>query len=417
MMSEPEPMAEPVVISSTAWPAVEISPRAAKKIAAGVLWVYSNEVERRDEPPTAAYLCRFMRNGRAVAAGYFNTHSLIAGRVLTVGDAPDLEGLLTRRLREAFARRAPGDGGAVRLVFSEADLLPGLVLDFYPPDAVLQSGTAGMDLLLPIIEGCVPPLIEETFGHKLQGLVLRCDAGVRRREAVDMFSRVSFGNRERLTQATVTEHGVRVIADLLGGQKTGFFLDQRDNRLFLGNRVRQMPGARVLDLFCYSGGWGLRALREGAGHVTFVDQSREAMHLLEKGLTANAFPPEAAESVRADVFEFLARDQTLYDVVVADPPAFVKSRKNLAQAIKAYQKLNRLAWRRVRPGGLLITCSCSHHLAEGEFLHLLAAALAREPGLAQIVHRSGQAEDHPALLSMPETAYLKCVGLLKMKPE
>jgi 23S rRNA (cytosine1962-C5)-methyltransferase len=104
-------------------------------------------------------------------------------------------------------------------------------------------------------------------------------------------------------------------------------------------------------------------------------------------------------------------------VVVADPPAFVKSRKNLAQAIKAYQKLNRLAWRRVRPGGLLITCSCSHHLAEGDFLSLLAAAVAREEGLAQIVHRGGQAADHPALLSMPETAYLKCVGLLKMKPE
>ena len=410
-------MAEPVATSSTAWPAVEISPRAAKKIAAGVLWVYSNEVERREEPPAAAFLCRFMRNGRAVAAGYFNKHSLIAGRVLAVGEAPDLEGLLTRRLREAFARRAPGGGGAARLVFSEADLLPGLVLDFYPPDAVLQSSTAGMDLLLPILEGCVPQLIEETFGSKLQGLVLRCDAGVRRLEAVDMFSRVCFGDRERLTQATVTEAGVRVVADLLGGQKTGFFLDQRDNRLFLGNRVRQMPGARVLDLFCYSGGWGLRALREGARHVTFVDQSREAMHLLEKGLAANAFPPEAAESVRADVFEFLARDLALYDVVVADPPAFVKSRKNLAQAIKAYQKLNRLAWRRVRPGGLLITCSCSHHLAEGEFLNLLAAVVAREQGLAQIVHRGGQAADHPALLSMPETAYLKCVGLRKMKPE
>ena len=416
MMSEQEPMAEPVEPSSAAWPAVEISPRAAKKVASGVLWIYSNEVESRDEQPAAAYLCRFMRNGRAVAAGYFNKHSLIAGRVLAFGDVPDLERLLTRRLREAFARRAPGvAGGAARLVFSEADLLPGLVLDFYPPDAVLQSGTAGMDLLLPILEGCVPHLIEEVFGQKLQGLVLRCDGGVRRLETADMFSRVCFGDRERLAQTTVEEHGVRMVADLVGGQKTGFFLDQRDNRLFLGSRVRQMPGARVLDLFCYSGGWGLRALREGAGHVTFVDQNREAMHLLEKGLAANAVPPEAAKPVRADVFEFLARDQALYDVVVADPPAFVKSRKNLAQAIKAYQKLNRLAWRRVRPGGLLITCSCSHHLAEGDFLNLLAAAVAREEGLAQIVYRGGQATDHPALLSMPETAYLKCVGLLKMQ--
>ncbi len=396
-------------------PEVGISSRAARRIDSGVLWVFSNEVEHRGEDLPAAHLCRFMHGGRVVASGYFNRYSLIAGRVLARGAEPDVEALVVKRLQDAFLRRRRMvSGGALRLVFSEADLLPGLVVDTYPPYAVVQSNTAGMDLLVPMLLERLPGMVEEVFGTRVQGLVLRCDAGVRRLEAVDMFTRICFGDPQRLAAASLEEDGVRYVADLTGGQKTGFFLDQRENRRFLASQVCKLAGARILDLCCYSGGWGLRALQAGAAHVTFVDQSREALELLQQGLAANHVAPGRAAVVQRDVFDFLAADPARYDVVVADPPAFVKSRRNLAQAARAYQKLNRLAWQRLTPGGLLLTCSCSHHVSPTDFVTVLAAAVAKEGGLAQVIYRGGQAEDHPLLLSMPETGYLKCVGLRRI---
>jgi 23S rRNA (cytosine1962-C5)-methyltransferase len=271
-----------------------------------------------------------------------------------------------------------------------------------------------MDIMLPLLEEILAGILAEALGVSLQGVVLRCDAGIRQLEAVESFNRVAFGEPAAMSRAEVQENGVRYAADLVAGQKTGFFLDQRDNRLHFGSLVRETGGGRLLDLFCYTGGWGLRGLHEGAQHATFVDQSREALQLVERGLAANRIPAEKATLHGEDVFDFLARDATLYDAVVADPPAFVKSRKNLPKALKAYQKLNRLAWRRLRPGGILFACSCSHHIAESDFLGLLAAAVEKEGGLAHVIYRGGQAQDHPVLLSMPETAYLKCVGLRKV---
>lgn len=402
--------------SLAALPAVVVSTRAARRLQGGFMWVYSNEIEGRDERSEPAYWCRFVHARRTVATGYFNRHSLIAGRAVARGDVGDLERLLESRLVSAFARRQPLEPRqSARLVFSEADLLPGLVIDFFPPDAVLQSTTAGMDLMLPVLTERVPALIERAFQVTLRGLVLRCDAAVRRLEAVGTFRKIVCGDPAVLTQAEVNEDGVRYAADLVGGQKTGFFLDQRANRLHFGALVRDIPSARVLDLFCYSGGWGLRALKAGAAHVTFVDESRDALNLVEKGLAANGFAAERSDLHCGEVFDFLARAPDSYEAVVADPPAFVKSRKNLPQAVKAYQKLSRMAWRRLRPGGVLFACSCSHHLSESDFLNLLAEAVAKEHGLAQLIYRGGSAQDHPMLLSMPETSYLKCLGIRKLE--
>jgi 23S rRNA (cytosine1962-C5)-methyltransferase len=396
-------------------PAIEITSRAARRLAGGYLWVFSNEIVSREDLPQTACWCRFARNGNTVAVGYFNRHSLIAGRALAYGEKSDIQQLMIERLRQAFARRRPfAMGQAVRLVFSEADLLPGLVVDYYPPYAVIQSNTAGMDLMLPLLEEIAAEVLEEVLETKIEGLVVRGDSAVRQLEGIASFTRVSFGDRDAMARAQIQENGVCYAADLMAGQKTGFFLDQRDNRLQLDAWVREMGGGRVLDLFCCSGGWGLRALHAGAQHVTFIDQSRDALHLVERGLHANRIPAEKAALHGGDVFAFLGSDAGIYDVVVADPPAFVKSRKNLSKAVKAYQKLNRLAWRRLRPGGILFTCSCSHHLAESDFLGLLAAAVEKEGGLAHIIYRGGQAKDHPVLLSMPETAYLKCIGLRKL---
>jgi 23S rRNA (cytosine1962-C5)-methyltransferase len=399
-----------------ALPAVVVSSRAARRLTGGFMWVYSNEIEGRDERPEAAYWCRFVHARRTVATGYFNRHSLIAGRAVAQGQVGDLNRLLEDRLLIAFARRQPlANEQSARLVFSEADLLPGLVIDFFPPDAVMQSNTAGMDLMLPVLIERAPALIERVFQVPLRGLVLRCDSAGRRLEAVDSFRKIVCGDPAVLANVEVREEGVRYAADLVAGQKTGFFLDQRANRLHFGSLVREMPACRVLDLFCYSGGWGLRALKAGATHVTFVDESRDALDLVEKGLAANGIAPERADLHRGDVFEFLARQQDLYDAVVADPPAFARSRKNLPQAIKAYHKLSRMAWRRLRPSGVLFSCSCSHHLAEGDFLNLLAEAVAKEHGRAHLIYRGGSAPDHPVLLSMPETDYLKCLGIRKLE--
>jgi 23S rRNA (cytosine1962-C5)-methyltransferase len=397
-------------------PEVEISWRAARRISGGYLWIYSNEIPAAPELPEPAAWCRFTQNRRVVATGYYNRHSLIAGRVVGLGAAEDPQELIRARLREAFGRRLvrSAGGAPMRLVFAEADLLPGLVVDLYPPYAVVQSSTAGMDLMLSVLETRVPEAYAEVFGMALEGMVLRGDSGARRLEGLEVFRRVSFGDPALLAEVVVAEDGVRYVADLVSGQKTGFFLDQRENRRFLGNWMRESAGADVLDLYCYSGGWGLRALVEGAGRVTFVDQSREAFALLEKGVDASGLPRTRADLVQADVFEFLLEAESRYDAVVADPPAFVKSRKNLPQALKAYRKLNRLAWRRLRPGGVLFSCSCSHLLAEADFTALLAEAVAREGGPAQVVYRGRQPVDHPVLLSMPETAYLKCVGLRKL---
>jgi 23S rRNA (cytosine1962-C5)-methyltransferase len=400
---------------SSTLPAIEITARAARRLAGGYLWVFSNEIVPREDLPQTASWCRFARNGNTVAVGYFNRHSLIAGRALAYGEKSDIQQLMIARLQQAFARRRPfAMGQAVRLVYSEADLLPGLVIDYYPPYAVIQSNTAGMDLMLPLLEEITAEVLEEVLETKIEGLVVRGDSAVRQLEGITAFTRVAFGNRDAMSQAQIQESGVFYAADLVSGQKTGFFLDQRDNRLRLGAWVQDMGGGRVLDLFCCSGGWGLRALHAGAQLVTFVDQSRDALQLVQSGLHANRVPAEKVVLQVEDVFEFLGREKAIYDVVVVDPPAFVKSRKNLAKAVKAYQKLNRLAWRRLRPGGLLFTCSCSHHLAESDFLNLLAAAVEKEGGWAHIIHRGGQAMDHPVLLSMPETAYLKCVGLRKL---
>lgn len=400
------------------WPEVEITPRAAKRLAGGHLWVFANEVTAAGDRERFAFWCRFRSAGRPVGWGCYNRHSLIAGRLFALGAREDrLDGLLEKRLAAAIDRRLPlPPGRAARLVFSEADFLPGLVVDFYPPHAVVQSHTAGIDLVLPLLEEILPAALRRAFGAPPAGLLVRADAPVRELEAVERFTRVAFGEREALRAAWVEEEGVRFAADLLEGQKTGFFLDQRENRLRFEEAVRRSaPGARVLDLFSYSGAWGIRALRAGAGRVVFVEESREALELLERSLAANGLPRERAALCREDVFAFLARDAGRYDFVVSDPPAFAKSKKALPQALRAYLKLNRLAWRRLKPGGLLFASSCSRLVSEAEFLGMLAAAVSREGGRAHLAFRGMQSPDHPVLLSMPETAYLKCFALRKLE--
>lgn len=394
---------------------IVISDRAAKNIAAGNLWIFSNEI--RSKPPTLkkGTWCHFQTDGRTVGFGYFNDHSLIAGRVVSTLAPLNIPTLLRQKIEASFQRRLSESVlDSARLIFSEADFLPGLVLDCFSGVLVLQSNTAGIDAILSLLDEIVPAAYENVFGKKAKAFVVRGNASVRALEGVPDFSRVVFGKESELIAGSFVQDGVSYAANFMEGQKTGFFLDQRDNRHFLSSWLEGRPHSTVLDLFSYSGGWGLTALKGGAKNVTFVDESAPALSLVKNGVKLNSFGESMARMVESDVFDFLETEPAEFDVIVADPPAFVKSKKNLPQALRAYEKLNRWAWRKLKSGGLLLTCSCSYHLGEGDFLQLLSAAVAKEGGLAHVVFRGGQAADHPILLSMPETRYLKCIGLKKL---
>lgn len=395
-------------------PRVRVSRRAAVQVARGYAWIFANETDVSNVPEQRGAWCRFECEGRYVGMGYFNKHSLIAGRVVTIDERTDTEAILRERLTDAFARRkALVRRGCARLVFSESDQLPGLVVDWYGGVTVVQSNTAGMDTVLPIVERLIPAIHQEVLGSPLTALIVRGDSSVRQLEGVADFTRVVVGSESALRSGSFSEDGTMFAADFVRGQKTGFFLDQKDNRAHFDAMVGTRKIRSVLDLCCFSGGWGLRALRAGAEHVRFLDQSTEALALVRRGLELNSLAATRADLVERDVFAHLDADTMLYDAVIADPPAFVKSRKAVPQAIKGYEKLYRLAWRRVRPGGVLVACSCSYHLTEENFLELLASAVAKEHGAGCIVHRGFQCEDHPVLLAMPETRYLKCVVVEK----
>jgi 23S rRNA (cytosine1962-C5)-methyltransferase len=394
---------------------IKISDRAGSRVERGHLWIFSNEVVNAPDGVELGRFCKFTSSGRTIGVGYYNPHSLIAGRILAREATDEIEALIDYRLKRALSQRAPlGDGEAARLVFSESDFLPGIVIDVYGDAAIVQSNTAGADQLLPIIESRLPVLFQETFGRALTGLVVRGDSPFRKMESIDTFVRVPLGDEAAMRAVPFQEGGVQFTADLIEGQKTGFFLDQRDNRDHLVWQLEGAKTARVLDLFCYSGGWGMRALKIGIEHVTFVDESAPALALVEKGMALNGFSEARARRINRTAFDFLEHDNDKYDVVVADPPAFAKSKKDVPAAVRGYEKLAKLAWRRVKPGGLLVMCSCSYQVSEEEFENAVAAAVGKEKGLAQVAHRGAQASDHPVLLSMPETRYLKCLVLKKV---
>jgi len=379
---------------------------AGRRLAAGHRWVFSNELERvpTDLPPGTEVVVEDAR-GRVLGTGDCNPHSLIAVRIHT----PWREAILDRpalaaRLRAALdlRRRALGEeAAACRVAFGEADALPGLVVDRFGDRLAVQILTAGMERR----REAVLSALEEVLAPR--GIVLRNDAPARALEGLrravetvgDVPERVWF----RLGE-------LELAADLVRGQKTGFFFDQRENYRLLRPFA---PGAEVLDAFCYSGAWGLSALTWGAKEVTFLDASAGALDLVRANLERNGLA--GGRTVRGEGVPFLkeaARTGRRWDVVILDPPAFAKSRRHVPEALRGYLNLNAWGLRCVRPGGALVTCSCSHHVRPGPFTEAVARAAARAGRTVRVVGRGAQGPDHPWLPGMPETAYLKVLLLV-----
>lgn len=385
--------------------AVRLRAGADKRIRGGHLWIFSNELRDGFQSLDPGGIVHVLDHKRGfVGVGTINPHSLIAVRLLSREQVEIGVAFLRNRIERVAALRQrlmPGER-VCRLVYGESDGLPGLVVDRYGDVLVVQSNTAGMDRLLPV----VTEILVEKFSP--QAIVAANDAAVREFEGLRLYREVIHGSLDG--QFPVEQDELRFLINPLQGQKTGFFLDQRWNRLLLASFVR--PGDRVLDLFCYSGGFGLYALKAGAAHVTFVDSSQTALDLALENARLNGFG-DRMTTVRADVFEFVKTPSERFDVVILDPPALAKGRKNVPAALRGYHDLNARAMGWLSDGGILATASCSGLIHVDSWLESLREAAQKADRNLRFIARGGQSPDHPVLASMPETEYLKfAVGVV-----
>jgi 23S rRNA (cytosine1962-C5)-methyltransferase len=393
-----------------ALPTVKLKPQRPERL--GHPWVYDNEVAAA---PSAGFenggLVRVLdARNRTLGSGYFNGRSKIAVRYLTrkneeVSTAGWWRGRIEAAYRYRQARYA-ADGGlppAYRLIHGEADGLPGLIVDVYDGYAIAQFLALGLEPWRDVLVKA----IAETLG--LRGVFERSDSTVRKLEGLEERTGLLWGDAPP-DELAWEEGGVTILADVKTGAKTGLFLDQRENQKAA---AREAAGRDLLNCFSYTGLFGLRAAQAGAQSVTDVEISPGFNALNERQWERNGFAP-AHTVVTLNVFDDLrARDGNGYktDMVVLDPPAFTKNRASREPAIRGYNEINRLALRLLRPGGVLITCSCSHHLGADEFQSVVEGA-ARDAGRTlRLIERRSQAADHPVLLNAPESEYLKCLIL------
>jgi 23S rRNA (cytosine1962-C5)-methyltransferase len=385
-------------------PPLRLKKDQERRLRTGHCWVYSNEVDvtatplKELEPGQAVNV--LAHNGRWLGSGYVNPNVLLCARVVSRDPAHPLErSLLVHRLKIALGlRERIYPGPFYRLVFGESDGLPGLVVDRYGDIAVVQITTAGMERLREEVVAAVDKVL------KPAGILLRNDAPVRELEGLELYVREAAGAVPETVE--LEEGGLRFRTDPRHGQKTGWFFDQADNRERL---MRYVEGARVLDVCSYLGGWGVRAAAAGAAAALCVDTSEAAL----TGVEANAGLNGVAERVatmRGDAFETMKRlreDRQRFDLVVLDPPAFVKRRKDLKEGTLAYRRLNQLACQLLDRDGLLVSCSCSFHMSGEALLQVVNQAGRHTDRSLQLLETGRQGPDHPVHPAIPETDYLK----------
>jgi 23S rRNA (cytosine1962-C5)-methyltransferase len=373
---------------------IRIDKRGEESIVSGHLWVFSNEVKQRSVGLPEGELVEVLgEKDRFLGIGTYNPRSLIALRLLSRERERIDEAFFVQRIEEALKLRADRFGESFRVVNSESDFLPGLVADKYNDQLVVQLLTAGMERQKEPIIKAITRVI------KPEAIVLRNDSPSRKEEGLSQYVEVAAGEVEKHTVISVGP--LRFLIDVMSGHKTGFYLDQRENHFLMADFA---SGKTVLDCFSYTGGFGLYALYFGAGSVTFVDASAPALELCRENMKLNRLT--GGVFVKADGFDFMKNSTDLYDLIVLDPPSFIKSKKKLKEGEKGYIDLNKKALRRLFQEGHLFTFSCSHNMRRSRFRDMVRVA---GYGTADIylVKELSQSGDHPVLLTIPETDYLK----------
>src|SRR6266436_2773026 len=392
-------------------PSVKLSARGVARLHGRHPWVYRSDVdvsEASGAPPGS--LVRVLdQRGKFLGTALYSSSSQIAIRLISHGSVTDLPALVAERIRAGIGYRKGlvSNTDACRIVFSEGDFLPGLIVDRYNDVLCLQILTQAMDAA-PVREAVLQTLREEL---QPAGIVERVDARIRELEQlVPLQSRLLWGE----TSSTVftmnsgsMNGGVRFHYDGLEGQKTGAFLDQRENYA----AAAQYAHGEALDAFCYQGGFALH-LAGKCSNVMGVDSSRPALEMAEKNATLNGREMEWIEANAFDLLREYASSGRRYDTIVLDPPAFAKTKRDLEKALGGYKELNLRAMKMLRPGGILVTCSCSFHISGADFLKVVADAAQDAHKSFRVVENRGAARDHPMLLNVPETNYLKCLILI-----
>ncbi|HEV3332945.1 MAG TPA: class I SAM-dependent rRNA methyltransferase [Bryobacteraceae bacterium] len=381
---------------------VRVNRKAADRVASGHPWIFSSDITDRDGAQPGAAVKVADSRGRPLGTAHYSSASQISLRMLSAHVEEIGREFYLRRLRaaEAHRRRVVRESNAYRVVHGEADLLPALVVDRYADCLVLQTLDQGMDAAKEHIVSC----LDEIFHPR--AIVARNDVAVRAKEQLPLESTVLQGEAPECV--SVQMNGLTLRADLLHGQKTGIFLDQREN---YHAASRYASGGRALDCFTSTGGFALH-LASQCEHVEAVDSSAATLVTARANADANGIGN--VHFREADVFELLAGHVSThrqFSMVVLDPPAFAKSRRNVEAAFSGYKEINLRALRLLSPGGILVTCSCSHHVSEAAFLELLAQAALDTKRTLRVLERRTQAQDHPILLTVPETHYLKCLIL------
>ena len=380
---------------------VKVNKKGADRVRQGHLWIYRSDVIEVAAEGGSVVTVRDER-GNFVGQAFFSDASQIALRFLTQSNEEIDRDWWRRRIKQAVARRhVPSDTNAYRLIYSEGDLLPSLIVDRYDDVLVLQTLSQGTDAIKSLL---IEILVEE---FSPRAVIERNDARVRELEGLPLIAATVYGDAP--AEFEILQHGLRFVVEPLGGQKTGSFLDQRENRLAARAAAKTTEKRRALDCFTFNGAFALH-LASVCEEVIGIDISGEAVAVAQRNAALNALTN--LEFREANVFDVLREMEAAgerFDLIVLDPPAFAKNRASLKSAIRGYKEINLRALKLLSSGGVLVTCTCSYHVSEELFLEIVNQAAIDAHRRVQLIEKRMQASDHPVLLGVPETYYLKCV--------
>ena len=377
------------------------------RVRAGHPWIYASEIEKVDgafENGDIVDVKDF--RGKFIGRGFYNPQSQISLRILTRNDEPCDRAFFERRVRDAWEyRKRLCDPMSCRLIYSESDFLPGLIVDKFGDTLVMQSLSLGVDRLKETLCDILMEVVAPT------GIYERSDVPVRRLEGMEQTTGLLRGTVP--DRVDMVENGIHFLVDVKNGQKTGFFLDQKENRA----AIRPLcPDARVLDCFCHNGSFSLHAARYGAKEVLGVDISEEALEVARENARVNGLDNVVFEVHNCfDHLRELTDANERFDLVILDPPAFTKNKAAVASALRGYKEINLRGLKLVRPGGFLVTCSCSQHVLPEMFLDMVNQAARDAKKRVRLIENRTQAKDHPLLPQSVETKYLKCMLLQVME--